>query len=163
MRTLGGQLAIAVGSVAVAFGALMFLHYEPRPAQALLSGGVGWVAARLLRRTWIHLPVFVSGWLDAGVAVVVALLGAIATMPGEGVPFLILRWPELTVVTTAVALLGTAVTALAYTHHRLAAEVAAQEQRVAALAQRALQSDLAPLLGLRGGRRDGGDEGPSRP
>ena len=145
MRAWLAHAGLAGGSIAVAVGALLFLHLELRPAQAALCGGIGWLGAVILRRAWATLPRFVTGWLDAGVATVITLVGAMATVSGDGLAYVALRGPELVVTGSTAGLLGTAVTALAYTHHRLAAEVATQEKRVARLQQRALQSHLAAL------------------
>jgi LytS/YehU family sensor histidine kinase len=129
----------------VALAALGLLHEDLQPVRAVVCGGLGAAAALTLRPAWTALPPFVSRWLNTGVAVVAALTAAAATGLSLGPAYLVLRWQEVSLLGGAAGLLGVAVATLAYTHHRLATEVALQAARLAESQRLALESRLAAL------------------
>jgi sensor histidine kinase YesM len=129
----------------LSLGALGFLHQELELLRALLSGLLGMGVARALRSAWPDLPPFVSGWLEAGVVVATVLVAAAATGVSEGLPYAVARSSELAALSGSAALAGTATAGLAYTHHRLAAEVSAATQRALTAENRALESQLSVL------------------
>jgi sensor histidine kinase YesM len=129
----------------VAFAALGYLYGEALPLTALACGLVAVGTAAALRSAWSNLPDFVTGWLDAGLVLTVALLAVLATASPRGVAFIVLRGTPLAALSAITALAGTATASLGYTHRRLAREVAAQADRMAALQQRALESRLSAL------------------
>ncbi len=145
MRRAAALGGLAAWSLGTALLALAFLHGDLRPGQAALCGAFGWVAAVGLAPTWSELPSFVTGWLAAGVATVVALLGVAATGLGSGIAYAVLRGPELAATVVAAGMVGSLVVVLGYTHRRLAREVAGQAARVARLRERALESHLKAL------------------
>ncbi|MEO0604799.1 MAG: hypothetical protein AAF211_25430, partial [Myxococcota bacterium] len=145
MRRAAALAGLAAWSVGTALLALAFVHGELRPGQAALCAVFGWAAAVGLAPAWRELPPFVTGWLTAGVATVVVLLGVAGTGFGSGIPYLVLRGPEVGATVVSATLLGSLVAVLAYTHRRLAHEVADQAARVSRLRQRALESHLAAL------------------
>lgn len=143
--SLLGHIGLMVTGAVAALLALAWLHQDLQPDVALLCAIVAWGGAVAVRGAWRHLPQFVTGWLDGGVVVVIALLGAGATLGVEGVPYLVLRWRELAVVSVAAGLAGTAVSVLAYTHHRLAGEVESHVERNAELRRQSLERHFAAL------------------
>lgn len=145
MSRAAALAGLAGWSAVVAMLALAFLHGELRPGQASLCAAFGWAAAVGLAPTWAELPRFVTGWLAAGVATVAVFLGVAATALGNGIPYVVLRGPELGATLVAAGLLGSLVAVLGYSHQRLAREVAAQAVRVAQLRERAVESHLKAL------------------
>lgn len=125
--------------------ALGYLHREAQPWTALACSMVALAGAGALRSVWSSLPDYVSAWLDGGLLVTGALSAALATATTNGGAYLLFRWPEIAALCALTALAGTATATLAYTHRRLALEVAAQADRMAALQQRALESRLSAL------------------
>ena len=144
VTALGDLGLAALGSLA-AVSALGFLYRALLPYEAAATAAFGVAGAWGLRRAWSHLPRFVGAWLDAGVVLTVTLVAVLATVANHGVALLVLRWPEVVALGLLATVLGTAVASLAYTHHRLAADVAAQADRVAAMRRSALQSRLIAL------------------
>lgn len=140
-----GPVALLLWCGLVALGALGFLHGTPRLGQWAVGTLAGWGIALVLHTTWASLPRFVTSWLAAGTGTVGVLVAAVGTVVGKGPAYAVLRGPELLATLGSAGLLGSAVAALAYTHRRLAREVARQEQRVAELRRRALESHLAAL------------------
>lgn len=138
-------MALAVWAGLTALAVLGFIHGTWRPGQALLCAGFGLAATWGLGGTWVRLPSFVTVWLAMGVATVAALLAAVGTAIGDGVAYVVLRGPELTATLAFAGLLGASVASLAYTHQRLADEVATQAEHMAQLRQRALERHLAAL------------------
>ncbi len=131
--------------VLVALGALAVLHQDFLPLQALLVGGFAVLAQNLVRLPWRHLPVYVSVWLDMGVVISAALLAAVAHALTYGLPYMVLRLPELSTLFVGFLLLGVTVGGMAYTHLRLATEVDTQGRRVAELERTSLESRLSAL------------------
>jgi len=134
----------AAGLVA-ASACLGVVHHGLLPGTAVAIAGAATLAAWVLRPTWAGLPGFVDRWLGVGVAVTAA--GALSAVHAlsYGIPYAVLRLAELASVLSASTALGLAVAALAHTHLRLADEVAAQQQALARLQQRALESRLSAL------------------
>lgn len=129
----------------VALAALGVLHHGVQPVRAAICGLLGVGTAALLARTWSDLPAFVSRWLAAGVVVVVALVAAASTAASSGPAYLLLRGRDLATIGAAAGGLGLGLAALAYTHRRLAAEVADSAVRMSELERRALQERLSAL------------------
>jgi two-component system LytT family sensor kinase len=129
----------------VSSGALAVLHHEPQPVRALLGAAVAVGASWTVRSAWRGLPPFVTRWLDAGVVTVAALVASTLSLASYGAPYLVLRSGELAVLGGAAVLFGGGLAGLAYTHRRLAVEVAAQQADLAAMRERALSSQLAAL------------------
>jgi sensor histidine kinase YesM len=139
---LTGTALLAFG---LGLGALGYLHHELEWVRALMSGLLGLGAARVLRSAWAGLPPFVSGWLEAGVVVATVLVASAATGVSQGLPYAVARASELGALSGSAALAGTATASLAYTYHRLAAEVSAATQRALVAENRALESQLSML------------------
>ena len=132
-----------------ALAALAVVHHGLRTVAAFLIALAGTGVVALLRPLWAGLPPFVARWLGVGVAGATVGTLAVVHALGSGWAYAVLRLPELSLVMASSALVGGAVGLLAATHLRLAREVAervaAQEQRVAQLERRALESRLAAL------------------
>ncbi|MFT6145276.1 MAG: sensor histidine kinase YesM [Myxococcota bacterium] len=145
MTQAWASVVSAALGVLVALGALAVLHQDVLPLQALLVGGFAVLAQNVVRLPWRHLPVYVSVWLDLGVVVATALLAAVAHALTYGVPYMVLRLPELSTLFVGSLVLGVTVGGMAYTHLRLATEVDEQGRRVAELERSSLESRLSAL------------------
>jgi len=134
-----------VTSAVAALVALAVVHHDLAAGGAVAVTLAALATVALLRPLWAGLPPFVDRWL--GLGVVLAASGTLACLHAltNGIPYAVLRLTELAAVGSASAATGMAVAMLASTHLRLAAEVAAQEQRVAQLERSALESRLAAL------------------
>lgn len=136
---------LALAATALALAVLGVLHHELLLLPALAVGAAAAVMAALVRGPWAGLPGYVGLWLDLGVIVTAALLGAASHALSFGLAFAVLRGPELLLFFGAGLLSGLATTGLAYTHLRLAAEIEASALRLAELERAALQSRLSVL------------------
>lgn len=137
-------VAAAAGAL-LALAALGVLHHRLLPGPALAAGLLVGGSLVALRAPWAHLPSWIGLWLDLGVVVSVALVAAVGHGLTTGLAFAVLRGPELGLLFAAALAVAVGTTGLAYTHLRLADEVAAQQGRVAELERTALQSRLAVL------------------
>lgn len=144
--TRAGVVTAAGGTGALlALSALVVLHHALLLGPALAVGVLTAGAVVVLRGAWSHLPPYIGLWLDLGVGVATSLLASVGHAAAAGVPFMVLRAPELGLLTSASLLVALATTGLAYTHLRLAEEVEAQHKRVAELERTTLQSRLSVL------------------
>ncbi|MFK7927321.1 MAG: sensor histidine kinase [Myxococcota bacterium] len=145
MTHLGVFAGATVVGAFVALAAFGVVHHQFMPVYALIAGVVAGVIAAVARLPWSPLPLYVGVWLDLGVVVALALIAAGAHAVSLGPGFVVLKGPELVLLFGSAALLGVATTGLAYTHLRLANEVAVQQRRMAELERAALQSRLSVL------------------
>ncbi|MCB9762798.1 MAG: histidine kinase [Alphaproteobacteria bacterium] len=145
MRRLALLAAAGAVGAGLALAALGVLHHQLLPAQALVVGALAAGSLAVVRAPWAHLPPWIGAWLDLGVVVAAALLASAGHGLTFGLAFVVLRGPELGLLTGAALGVAVATTGLAYTHLRLAAEVEAQARRLAELERAALRSRLSVL------------------
>lgn len=145
MSRLGLAGGAAVVGALFALAALALLHHQLLAPQALAAGCLAAGAVLVIRSAWAHLPPYIGLWLDLGVVTASSLFAAVGYALTFGLAFAVLRWPELLMLTGAFVLVALSTIGLAYTHVRLAAEVEAQERRLAALQRVALESRLSAL------------------
>lgn len=137
-----GLFAVGVSVALAAFGVV---HRAVLPGPSLAVGIAAVAAVAFLRQGYRHLPAYVAGWLDLGVAIVSSVLSVVAHAASYGLPYMVLRGGELAALSGGATLLALTVSGLAYTHLRLAAEVAEAQQRIAELQRTALESRLSAL------------------
>ena len=125
--------------------ALLFLHSAMPGWEALTIAGLAAAVTMVVRGIWSDLPRFVAGWLDLGVMWVAVLVGVAATGLVRSLGYLMLVGPRIVALLAMASLLGASLAALAYSHRRLAAEVAEQAARLAQSRHRAAESRLAAL------------------
>ena len=134
----------AVG-VLVALAAFAVVHRAAMPIESVVVGVATAAIVTGIRQGYAHLPVYVASWLDGGVAIGISVMCVIGHAASYGIPYAVLRSGELAALLGGATLLGLTVSGLAYTHIRLAAEVADAQQRIAELQRAALESRLAAL------------------
>lgn len=137
--------AMTLFGLLIAVLSLGWLHGSVGLVEPMLAAILAAGLSASLRSAWSHLPPFISRWIDAGVLLTVVLLAAASSGLSRGIPYAVLRWPEISAISISAVLAGTATIGFAYTHRRLAAEVEASARRLSDLEQAALQSRLSVL------------------